>query len=48
MNPHAWYALGMAYHALGRDDKVRATLERLRQFDPKMTAQLERDAAPDR
>ena len=46
MNPHAWYALGMAYHTLGRGDKVRATIERLRSFDPKMTAQLEQDASP--
>ena len=45
LNPHAFYALGMAYHTLGRDDKVRKIIERLRTFDPKMTARLEHDAA---
>jgi Flp pilus assembly protein TadD len=45
MNPHAFYALGMAYHTLGRRDKVRQAIERLRTFDPKMTAQLERDVS---
>jgi hypothetical protein len=35
----------MAYRTLGRDDKVRRIIERLRSFDPKMTARLEQDAA---
>jgi len=45
MNPHAWYALGMAYHTLGRHDKVAQVVERLRGFDPKMTARLEQDTS---
>jgi tetratricopeptide (TPR) repeat protein len=45
MNPHAFYALGMAYRALGRRDRVQKMLDRLRQFDPTMAAQLEHDVA---
>ena len=45
MNPHAFYALAMAYHSLGRRDKVLKIVERLRGFDPKMTARLEHDVA---
>lgn len=40
MNPHALYELGLQHHALGQRDQVDATIARLREFDPKATAQL--------
>ena len=43
MNPHAWYHLGLAQHALHRPDKVKEAIEYLHRFDPKMTRQLIQD-----
>ena len=43
MNPHAWYSLGMAYHTLRNQDKVRQIIEQLSRFDPKMTQRLMQD-----
>jgi len=40
MNPHALYELGMQHHALGQPDKLAEVIDKLKQFDPKATAQL--------
>jgi hypothetical protein len=44
MNPHAWYALGMAYHTLHNPDKVNQVVMHLLRFDPRMTRRLIHDA----
>ena len=43
MNPHAWYALGMANHTMGNKAKVDEIVTHLERFDPKMTRQLMRE-----
>ena len=43
MNPHAWYSLGMAYHTLRNQDKVRQIIDQLSGFDPKMQKRLMQD-----
>ena len=40
MSPYPWYEMGMAHHRLNRPDKVVEVIERLNQFDPKMTKKL--------
>lgn len=40
MNPHAWYQLGLAHHAQHDPGKVKAVIEQLHRFDPKMTRKL--------
>lgn len=42
MSPHAWYRLAQAWEALGKGDEVRKVLLHLREFEPKVAAQLER------
>lgn len=39
-NPHAWYHLGLAHHARHDPGKVKAVIEQLHRFDPKMTRKL--------
>lgn len=43
MSPYGFYQLGMTYHHLGRADKAQHMVDRLRQFEPKYAATLERD-----
>lgn len=45
MSPHGWYRLAQVWLALGQPDKARKVIEHLRQFEPKVAAQLERDNA---
>lgn len=45
MSPYGYYQLGMTLHHLGRVDESRRIAERLRQFEPKYAATLERDIA---
>ncbi|MES2283357.1 MAG: tetratricopeptide repeat protein [Pseudomonadota bacterium] len=45
MSPHAWYRLAEALLALGRNDEAREVLLHLKQFEPKVAAQLERQTA---
>jgi hypothetical protein len=45
MNPHAWFELGLANHRLGEGERVRAIIEKLGTFDPRMSLRLERDTA---
>ena len=40
MNPHAWYALGMAYHASGEPERLKEVARHLVRFDPKMARRL--------
>jgi tetratricopeptide (TPR) repeat protein len=42
MSPHAWYRLAEAWMALGKSDEAREVLLHLRQFEPKVAAQLDR------
>ena len=44
INPHAWYALGMAYHHSRNPDKVKDVVDHLFRFDPQMTRRLIHDA----
>jgi cytochrome c-type biogenesis protein CcmH/NrfG len=44
MNPHAWYALGMAHHATNGPDKLKAVALHLVRFDPRMARRLIVDA----
>ncbi len=44
MNGHAWYQLGMAYHHNGEPDKVGQVVNKLLEFDPKITRQLIKDS----
>jgi tetratricopeptide (TPR) repeat protein len=41
MNPHALYELGIQHFKLNNTDQLAKVLERLRQFDPKATRQLQ-------
>ena len=43
MNPHAGYHLAAMWFKLGRKDKVNEEYERIKGFDPKVAAQMERD-----
>lgn len=45
MSPHAWYRLAEACTALGKTDEAREVLFHLKQFEPKVAAQLERQTA---
>jgi tetratricopeptide (TPR) repeat protein len=45
MSPYGYYQLGMTYHHLGRAKEARRIVERLREFEPKYAATLERDVA---
>jgi tetratricopeptide (TPR) repeat protein len=42
-SPFGYYQLGMTYHHLGRDEEARRIHDRLRNFEPKYAATLERD-----
>jgi tetratricopeptide (TPR) repeat protein len=42
MSPHAWYRLAEAWLALGKNDEAREVYLHLKQFEPKVAAQLER------
>ena len=44
MNPHAWYALGMAYHCIGEREKLQVTIAHLDRFDPKMALRLTQES----
>lgn len=44
MNGHALYQLGMAYHRNGEPDKVDKVVNKLLEFDPKITRQLIKDS----
>jgi len=43
MSPYGFYQLGMTLHHLGRADQAQHMIDRLRQFEPKYAATLERD-----
>lgn len=43
MSPHGWYQLARLQVDLGALDEARAIIARLRQFEPKVAAQLERE-----
>ncbi len=43
MNPYAAYQLAGAWFQLGQREKMQAEYERVRGFDPKIAAQMERD-----
>jgi len=43
LSPYGFYQLGMTLHHLGRADKAQRMVDRLRQFEPKYAATLERD-----
>jgi tetratricopeptide (TPR) repeat protein len=43
MSPYGYYQLGMTYHHLGRADQAQRMVGRLREFEPKYAATLERD-----
>ena len=43
LSPYGFYQLGLTYHHLGRADKAQRMVDRLRQFEPKYAATLERD-----
>lgn len=45
MSPYGYYQLGMTQHHLGRADEARRVVDKLRQFEPKFAATLERDIA---
>lgn len=43
MAPHGWYRLALVELALGAPEKALQVLDHLRQFEPKVAAQLKRD-----
>ena len=43
MGPHGWYRLAQVNLALGEPEKSRKVMNHLRQFEPKVAAQLERE-----
>jgi hypothetical protein len=43
MNPHAFYELAMARHALNELEEVDRIIQRVSTFDPQMTRQLIRE-----
>lgn len=42
MSPHAWYRLAEVWMALGKPEKADEVLQLLKQFEPRVAAQLER------
>ena len=40
MNPHAWYALGMAHHATRNPERLKRVIVHLVRFDPRMARRL--------
>jgi Tfp pilus assembly protein PilF len=42
-NPYAGYYLAFAYHKLGEHEKANREYRRVRNFDPRMATQMERD-----
>ena len=47
MAPHGWYRLGQVELALGAPEKALQVVDRLRQFEPRVAAQLKRDIGVD-
>lgn len=45
MSPHGWYRLAQVRLALGQPEKALKIIAHLRQFEPKVAAQLERENA---
>lgn len=43
MSPYGWYRLAKVWLALGEPDKAAGVVARLRQFEPRVAAQLERE-----
>lgn len=43
LSPYGFYQLGMTFHHLGRAEQAQRMVDRLRQFEPKYAATLERD-----
>ncbi len=43
MSPYGWYRLAEVNLALGEPEKARQLIDHLRQFEPRVAAQLERD-----
>jgi Flp pilus assembly protein TadD len=43
MSPYGYYQLGMTHHHLGQPKRARRMVTRLREFEPKYAATLERD-----
>lgn len=43
MSPHGWYQLARVHFDLGAIEEARRVIHRLRQFEPKVAAQLERE-----
>ncbi|MEC5212584.1 tetratricopeptide (TPR) repeat protein [Polaromonas sp. CG_9.5] len=43
MSPHGWYRLAQVNLALGEPEKSRKVIDHLRQFEPRVAAQLERE-----
>ncbi len=43
LSPYGWYRLAQVRLALGQPDKARKVIEHLRQFEPRVAAQLERE-----
>ena len=43
MSPHGWYQLARVQWDLGAADETRCIIQRLRGFEPKVAAQLERE-----
>lgn len=43
MSPHGWYQLARVHNDLGAQEETRRIIHRLRQFEPKIAAQLERE-----
>jgi len=40
MNPHAWYALGMAHYATRNPENLKGVVLHLVRFDPRMARKL--------
>ena len=47
MSPHGWYRLAQVNLALGEPEKSRKVIDHLRQFEPRVAAQLEREISRD-
>lgn len=47
MSPHGWYRLAQVNLALGELAKCRKVIDHLRQFEPRVAAQLEREISMD-
>lgn len=44
MSPYGWYRMAQAHMALGQNEEVRKLIGHLRQFEPAVAAQLERES----